>query len=115
MSFAFPLAIAAQIAMLVSAVRRFPAPIERASGLTDSVRTDLAALGPIRPGERRAMAVFGFAIIGWLTPSALRLGFGEHALATAWAERSLSESIVACCSSSRRSASRRPTVLSSRS
>lgn len=95
MAFAFPIGITAQIGMLVLAVRRCPPPIERAIGLTDSVRTDLAALGPVRPAERRAMAVFGLAIVGWLTPSALRLSLGDDAGLTVWAERSLSESIVA--------------------
>ena len=100
MAFALPIGIAAQIGMLVLAVRRSPPAIEHATGLTDSVRRDLVALGPIRPGERRAMVVFGLAIIGWLTPSALRLGLGDDAAATAWAEHSLSESIVALLASS---------------
>jgi solute carrier family 13 (sodium-dependent dicarboxylate transporter), member 2/3/5 len=100
MAFAFPIGIAAQIGMLVLAVRRSPPAIEHATGLTDSVRRDLAALGPIRPGERRAMAVFGLAIVGWLTPSALRLALGDDAPMTTWAEQSLSESIVALLASS---------------
>jgi sodium-dependent dicarboxylate transporter 2/3/5 len=100
MVFALPIGIAAQVGMLVLAVRRWPAAIEQAAGLTDSVRRDLAALGPLRPAEYRAMAVFGLAIVGWLTPSVLRLGLGEDALATGWAERSLSESIVALLAAS---------------
>jgi sodium-dependent dicarboxylate transporter 2/3/5 len=100
MTFAVPIGITAQVGMLVLAVRRWPPAIEHAAGLTDSVRQDLVALGPVRPGERRAMAVFGLAIVGWLSPSALRLALGEDALATAWAERSLSESIVALLAAS---------------
>ncbi len=95
MAFALPIGIAAQIAMLVLTVRRCPPPLERATGLTDSVRRDLAALGNIRSAERRAMIVFGLAIAGWLAPSALRLGLGDDAPATVWAERSLAESTVA--------------------
>lgn len=95
MVFALPIGITAQVAMLVLAVRRCPPPVERASGLTDSVLEDLAALGSMRPAERRAMIVFGIAIIGWLAPSALRITLGEGASATAWAERSLNESTVA--------------------
>jgi sodium-dependent dicarboxylate transporter 2/3/5 len=100
MAFAVPIGIAAQVGMLVLAVRRWPPAIDHAAGLTDSVRQDLAALGPIRPGELRAMAVFGVAIVGWLSPSALRLVLGENALATTWAEQSLSESIVAVLAAS---------------
>lgn len=100
MVFALPIGIAAQIGMLVLAVRRWPPAIQQAAGLTESVRRDLAALGPIRPGEYRAMAVFGLAIVGWLSPSALRLGLGEDAAVTSWAEGSLSESIVALLAAS---------------
>jgi sodium-dependent dicarboxylate transporter 2/3/5 len=46
------------------------------------------------------MGVFGLAIVGWLSPSVLRLGFGEDARVTGWAERSLSESIVAVLAAS---------------
>jgi sodium-dependent dicarboxylate transporter 2/3/5 len=100
MVFALPIGIAAQVGMLVLAVRRWPPAIKQAPGLTESVRRDLAALGPVRPGEYRAMLVFGLAIIGWLSPSVLRLGFGEDAAVTGWAERSLSESIVALLAAS---------------
>jgi sodium-dependent dicarboxylate transporter 2/3/5 len=100
MVFALPIGIAAQVGMLVLAVRRWPPAIEQAPGLTDSVRRDLAALGPIRPAEYRTMAVFGLAIVGWLSPSVLRLGLGEDARMTGWAERSLSESIVALLAAS---------------
>jgi sodium-dependent dicarboxylate transporter 2/3/5 len=100
MAFAVPIGITAQVGMLVLAVRRWPPAIDHAAGLTESVRRDLAALGPVRPGELRAMAVFGLAIVGWLSPSALRLSLGENALATTWAERSLSESIVALLAAS---------------
>jgi sodium-dependent dicarboxylate transporter 2/3/5 len=100
MSFALPIGITAQVGMLVLAVRRWPPAIEHAEGLTESVRRDLAALGPVRPAELRAMAVFGLAIVGWLSPSALRLGLGEDALVTTWAEQSLSESIVAVLAAS---------------
>lgn len=100
MVFALPIGIAAQVGMLVLAVRRWPPAIEQAPGLTESVRRDLAALGPVKPAEYRAMAVFGIAIVGWLSPSALRLGLGEDAFASGWAERSLSESIVALLAAS---------------
>lgn len=100
MVFALPIGITAQVGMLVLAVRRWPPAIAHAPGLTDSVRQDLAALGPVRPGEVRAMAVFGLAIVGWLSPSLLRLGLGEDALVTGWAARSLPESIVALLAAS---------------
>jgi sodium-dependent dicarboxylate transporter 2/3/5 len=100
MVFALPIGIAAQVGMLVLSVRRWPPAIKHAAGLTESVQRDLAALGPVRPAEYRAMAVFGLAILGWLSPSVLRLGLGEDALATGWAERSLSESIVALLAAS---------------
>jgi sodium-dependent dicarboxylate transporter 2/3/5 len=95
MRFALPLGVASLIAMLVLARLRWPPALERMAGLTDSVRKDLAALGPTRTGERRAVLVFGLAIAGWLTPSLIRLIAGEQDIATAWADRALPEGVVA--------------------
>jgi sodium-dependent dicarboxylate transporter 2/3/5 len=95
MSFAVPISVVSLIRMLVLARRRWPPALEYVEGLTDSVKRDLAALGPMRPAELRALGVFGVAILGWLTPSLLRLGLGEQALVTAWAHRALPEGVVA--------------------
>ena len=90
-----PLGLAALIAMLVIARIWWPPALERLAGLSDSVRADLAALGPVRAGERRAVLVFALAILGWLTPSIVRLVAGEQAPATQWADRALPEGVVA--------------------
>jgi sodium-dependent dicarboxylate transporter 2/3/5 len=100
MSFAVPIAALALIATLVMALRRWPPALERVTGLTDAVQRDLAALGPISPSEFRAIFLFGFAIVGWLTPSLLRLGLGADAFATEWAERALPEGVVAMVAAS---------------
>lgn len=95
MSFAFPLGVAALIVMLLLARLRWPPALARMTGLTDSVRKDLDALGPTRTGEWRAVLVFGLAIVGWLLPSLFRLALGEQAAATQWADRALPEGVVA--------------------
>ncbi|MFV8750282.1 SLC13 family permease [Nannocystaceae bacterium ST9] len=100
MSFGVPLGIAAMIAMLVMARIWWPPALERMAGLSDSVRADLDALGPTKPGERRAVLVFGLAIAGWLTPSIVRLALGDEAAATQWAERALPEGVVALVAAS---------------
>ncbi|PRP99878.1 Sodium-dependent dicarboxylate transporter SdcS [Enhygromyxa salina] len=95
MAICVPIAIVALIVMLALACRRWPPALEQVEGLTDSVRGDLAALGPVSDAERRALSVFLLAIAGWLAPSLLRLGLGEGAPATAWARRALPEGVVA--------------------
>jgi sodium-dependent dicarboxylate transporter 2/3/5 len=100
MAFSIPIGVVALLGLLALSHRRWPPALARVEGLTDSVKRDLAALGPVRPGEYRAMAVFGVAIAGWLTPSLLRIGLGEDALATGWAQRALPEGAVAVIAAS---------------
>ncbi len=95
MSFGFPVGVVALIGTLVFARLRWPPAIDRVEGLSSTVRHELDALGPMTPGERRSVAVFGLAIAGWLAPSLLRLGLGQDAPATAWVQRTLSEGVVA--------------------
>jgi solute carrier family 13 (sodium-dependent dicarboxylate transporter), member 2/3/5 len=100
MSFAVPISVVMLICTLLVARRRFPPALTYVEGLTDSVQRELAALGPTSSAERRAVGVFGVALIGWLTPSFIRLAFGEDALATAWAQRALPEGVVAMIAAS---------------
>jgi len=100
MSFALPIGVFALTGMLVLAQRRWPPAIERVEGLTASVRRDLGALGPVSAGERRAVAVFVLAIIGWLTPALLRLSLGQNAPMTSWSQRALPEGVVALVAAS---------------
>ncbi|MFO7565331.1 MAG: SLC13 family permease [Enhygromyxa sp.] len=98
--FALPVGLIALAGMLLLARLHWPPALERVEGLTAAVRRDLEALGPIRPGERRAVAVFGIAIAGWLAPSLLRMSLGQDAPITAWAQRALPESVVALLAAS---------------
>jgi solute carrier family 13 (sodium-dependent dicarboxylate transporter), member 2/3/5 len=100
MSFGVPVGLAALAGTLVFARLRWPPALERVEGLTATVRRDLEALGPMTPGERRSVAVFGIAIAGWLAPSLLRLWLGQDAPATAWAQRALTEGVVALIAAS---------------
>jgi sodium-dependent dicarboxylate transporter 2/3/5 len=95
MSFAVPISIAMMLFALAIGVRRFRAPLSHLPGLADEVARQLAALGPIRAGERRAVAVFGLAVAGWLSPSVLRLLLGATHPATVWAGDVLDEGVVA--------------------
>ncbi|TPV94990.1 MAG: DASS family sodium-coupled anion symporter [Myxococcales bacterium FL481] len=95
MSFALPTSVAALAVMLVVARRRFPSPVRRIDGLTDEVRRELAALGPLSSGEKRALSVFALAIAGWITPAVLRLAMGSDHPVTLAARESFSEGIVA--------------------
>jgi sodium-dependent dicarboxylate transporter 2/3/5 len=100
MSFALPIGLFALVGMLALARLHWPPALERVEGLTASVRRELDTLGPITPGERRAVAVFGLAIAGWLSPALLRLWMGQDAPSVAWAERALQESVVALLATS---------------
>jgi sodium-dependent dicarboxylate transporter 2/3/5 len=95
MGFALPTALAMLVVLLVIAWRRFEPPIERIEGLHAEVQRQLAALGPVRSGERRALAVFGLAVLGWLAPSLLKLLFGAEHSVTVWADATLDEGVVA--------------------
>lgn len=100
MAFALPIGVVALIGMVALARHRWPPALEHVEGLTRSVQRDLDALGPLSPAEARATTVFGLAIVGWLTPSLLRLGLGDEAIATEWARRSLPEGVVAVLAAS---------------
>lgn len=100
MSFGVPIGLVALAGLLVLARLRWPPAIDRVEGLAATVRAELDTLGPIKRGERRAVAVFGVAIVGWLAPSLLRLGLGQDAPATLWAQRTLSEGVVALIAAS---------------
>lgn len=95
MSFALPISIVGLIGLLVIAVRRFPPPVQRVEGLTDHVKNELARLGPMGRGEKRVVAVFLLAVVGWLTPAMLRLLLGKEHVWAAWGKNSLKEGIVA--------------------
>jgi solute carrier family 13 (sodium-dependent dicarboxylate transporter), member 2/3/5 len=95
MSFALPIATAMFLLVVVLAVRRFPPPMRRIDRLKDEVDRQLAALGSMSRGERRAVAVFALAVVGWLLPSILQIALGpDHAWASA-ARRGLDEGVVA--------------------
>lgn len=100
MSFGVPIGIVTLAGMLVLACRRWPPALEHVEGLSASVRAELDALGPVTPGERRAVAVFIVAIAGWLAPSLLRVGLGQDAPATLWAQHALPEGVVALIAAS---------------
>ncbi len=95
MSFAVPVSIAMMGVALLLAVRRFRAPVDRLEGLSTEVSRQLAALGPMSDGERKAVAVFGTAVIGWLSPSILQLTLGSEHPASIWAHDALDEGVVA--------------------
>ena len=95
MSMALPLALLTLVGLLVLARRRWPPALEQVPGLSDSVARELEALGPASSAERRCVACFALAILGWLTPSLLRIGLGETAEATVWARRAMPEGVVA--------------------
>lgn len=95
MRFALPSAALMTMAMLWSAARMFPSPIERVEGLTAEVSRQLAELGPMHTGERRVLVVFALTVSGWLLPAGLALVLGpDHALAQ-WADGALDEGMVA--------------------
>lgn len=95
MSFALPTSAATMALVLLWATYRFPAPVARLDRLTDEVHRQLAAMGPMSSGERRAAGVFLLAVVGWLTPSVMRLVLGEGHPSTEWAYRGLEEGVVA--------------------
>ncbi|MBL4684937.1 MAG: DASS family sodium-coupled anion symporter [Nannocystaceae bacterium] len=95
MSFALPSALAGGLLVVVVCSRAFPPPVERIEGLTAEVDRQLTELGPISPGERRAVAIFGLAILGWLAPSLLSLALGTEHAWTVWADATLNEGVVA--------------------
>jgi sodium-dependent dicarboxylate transporter 2/3/5 len=95
MGFALPTALVMLALLLAIARRRFEPPVERIDGLQAEVQRQFAALGPMRAGERRALAVFGLAVLGWLAPSLLKLALGTDHVATQWADATLDEGVVA--------------------
>ncbi len=95
MSFGLPTAGAMTIVVVLGALKRFPSPVKRVEGLMEEVRRQLAELGPVTKAELRTLAVFALAVIGWLTPSVVKLALGpEHAWA-AWTKSHLAEGVVA--------------------
>jgi sodium-dependent dicarboxylate transporter 2/3/5 len=95
MAFAVPTALAMFAIASALAVRRFPAPVTKLTGLAAEVERQLAALGPVAPGERRAVGVFGLAIAAWLLPSALQLSLGREHPWAVWSHAHLDEGVVA--------------------
>jgi len=100
MAFALPTALAMLVIASAIAVRRFPAPVARLAGLSAEVERQLAALGPVAPGERRAVGVFALAIAAWLTPSILNLSLGRTHAWSVWADARLDEGVVAIAAAS---------------
>ena len=95
MSFALPTSAVTLGVVLLYAAWRFPSPIARLGALADNVEAELARLGPMSAGERRAAAVFMLAVVGWLTPAVLKLSLGPAHAWTAWANGGLDEGVVA--------------------
>jgi sodium-dependent dicarboxylate transporter 2/3/5 len=95
MAFALPTSIAMFVAASAIATRRFPAPVARLAGLSAEVERQLAALGPVSAGERRAVGTFVLAIAAWLLPSILQLALGRDDPWTTWAHEHLDEGVVA--------------------
>lgn len=95
MAFALPLSAAMMATATLLAVRRFRPPMTRLPGLADEVARQLRALGPVSAAERRAVAVFGVAVLGWLTPSLLQLALGGAHPWASWAGDVLDEGVVA--------------------
>lgn len=95
MAFALPIAIAGGVLVVAVCSRAFPPPVERVEGLTDEVDRQLSELGPMGAGERRAVTIFAMAILGWLTPSLLRLFLGAGHHYAVWAKGTLKEGVVA--------------------
>lgn len=95
MSFGVPTALAMTTLVVLGAQRLFPSPVKEVEGLMVEVRRQLDELGPITPAELRTLAVFGLAVLGWLTPSLVKIAFGATDPWTAWANDHLSEGVVA--------------------
>lgn len=95
MTFAIPVGVASTLLVLAYGRRCFPSPVDRVEGLTDEVKRQLAQLGPMSPGERRAIGIFALAVVGWLTPASLRLVLGPEHATTQWAAAALGEGTVA--------------------
>lgn len=100
MSFALPTALVGVTFVLYRNLRTFPPPAERIEGLTEEVKRELSALGPMGTGERRAVAIFGLAVAGWLIPSIFKLTLGPADPITQWAREGLREGIVAIAAAS---------------
>ncbi len=94
MAFAFPVSACAVALLLFLSLRRFPAPVAFVAGLTDELSNSLSALGPIRPAQRRVVAVFAATVLGWLTPAALRILDPGGPLAQ-WGRAHMHEGVVA--------------------
>ncbi|MEM6994073.1 MAG: DASS family sodium-coupled anion symporter [Myxococcota bacterium] len=95
MSFALPAALLGGTVVVLVCARAFAPPVERIDGLTAEVDRQLAELGPVSAGERRAVAVFALAVAGWLTPSVLALTLGPEHAWSVWAKATLNEGVVA--------------------
>lgn len=95
MTFALPVAIAVLVVMLVLIHWRFPAPSAAIEGLRADVLQQLRALGPLRAAERRVLAAFGLAVLGWLLPSLARIVLGPDAGLSTWSKGALDEGAVA--------------------
>jgi sodium-dependent dicarboxylate transporter 2/3/5 len=95
MAFGVPIAVVMTSIAVMVGLRTFAPPIERVEGLTAEVERQLAEIGPMRRGEATAIAIFGLAILGWLSPSLLNLGLGAQHPVAAWAGRALDEGVVA--------------------
>jgi sodium-dependent dicarboxylate transporter 2/3/5 len=98
MALALPVALVALTAVIGLSVRRFPPPAKRLEGLQDTVRAELAALGPADSGERRAIGVFALAVTLWVLPAILRLVLGDQHELTLMVRGNLKEgySALAC-------------------
>jgi len=94
MAFAFPVSACSLALLLFLSLRRFPAPASFVEGLTEELARASRALGPIRPAQRRVVAVFVITVLGWLTPAALRLIDPGGPFAV-WGREHMHEGVVA--------------------
>lgn len=100
MSFGVPIAVLGLALVLLVAYLRYPAPETGGETMRQHVESQLHELGPMGGAEKRAIAVFIVAIVGWLTPALCRVFLGEDADITIWTRASLKEGVVAIVAAS---------------
>jgi sodium-dependent dicarboxylate transporter 2/3/5 len=64
------------------------------AALETSLRTQYTSLGPVKPGERNALIIFGLALFLWMWPGLVELVTGQKILGAAWLAKHLPEESV---------------------
>lgn len=95
MQFGVPAGVASLILCIWLGLRLAPPPQGRVQGFQEKMQAELTALGPMSPGGKRVIAVFLLAVVGWLTPSGIRLILGAQDPLYLSAKQSLAEGNVA--------------------